>query len=104
MEQKPGKEIYQEYEEYKAPPQVWGWVILILFAVSLMAYGMWSHHLIPDPPRYWQHGSLPDTPAESEYSTFIPDPVTTKKRVVSPLPEGRPLEPENQPPEPGWYK
>jgi hypothetical protein len=93
MEWKNEKEVFQAYEEYKVPPQIWGWVLLILFALSLMGYGMWSHHLIPDPPRYWDHGSLPDTPAQSEYSTYVPSPLTTRERVVSPLPEGKPLEP-----------
>jgi hypothetical protein len=101
MNKKDEKEVYLEYEEYKVPPQFWGWVLLILFALSLMGYGMWSHHLIPDPPRFWDHGSLPDTPAESVYSTFVPSPIKTEKRIVGPLPEGRPLEPGNRPTEPG---
>lgn len=89
------------YEEYKVPPQIWGWIMVIVFAIVISGFGMWAHHGIPDPPRYWHHGQLPDTPAESIYSSFQPSPVWTTKRIINPLPEGKPLEPENRPPEPG---
>jgi hypothetical protein len=80
------------YEEYKVPPQIWGWVMLIVLAIIISGFGMWAHHGIPDPPRYWDHGELLDTPAQSVYSTFEPSPITTQKKIVNPLPEGRPLD------------
>ncbi len=87
------KEILEHYEEYKVPPQFVGWIILFLFGLSLMGYGMWSHHLVHDPPRYWDHGSLPDTPAQSMYSTMAPPlPMKPGMIVVNPMPEGRPME------------
>lgn len=91
------------YEEYKVAPQCWGWALLILFSAAIMSYAMWMMYIVPDPPRYWDHGERLDTPAESVYSTYEPSPITTKKKIVKPLPEGQPLEPENQPPEPGRY-
>ncbi len=91
------------YDEYKVPPQFWGWVILILFAAAIVSYGMWLMMTVPEAPRYWDHGERRDTPAESIYSTYEPFPIRTEKKIVPPLPEGKPLEPENQPPEPGRY-
>ncbi len=91
------------YEEYKVPPQFWGWVMLIVFAVVISGFAMWAHHGIPDPPRYFDHGALKDTPAESIYSSYHSSPVWTEKRIVHELPEGKPLEPENRPPKPGRY-
>lgn len=79
------------YEEYKVPPQIWGWIMLVIFGILIMAFAMWAHHGIPDPPRYWDHGQLTDTPAEGVYSTWQPAPITTTQPVVSPLPEAPPL-------------
>lgn len=84
-----GKEIY---EEYKVMPQIWGWILLVLFAIVISGFGIWAHHGIPDPPRYWDRGELPDTPAESVYSIFLPPPLGTDERVISPLPESKSLE------------
>jgi hypothetical protein len=28
------------YLEYKIIPQLWGWVLLVLFAASILGYGM----------------------------------------------------------------
>ena len=58
------------YDEYKVPPQLWGWVILVLFAAAIVSYGMWLMMIVPDAPRYWDHGERRDTPAESIYSTY----------------------------------
>jgi hypothetical protein len=91
------------YDEYKVPSQFWGWVLLILFAAAIVSYGMWLMMVVPDAPRFWDHGQKPDTPAESVYSTYQPLPIWTEKRVVAPLPEGKPLEPESRPPKPGRY-
>ncbi len=80
------------YDEYKELPQVWGWVILVLFAAAIVSYGMWLMLTVPEAPRYWDHGERRDTPAESIYSTYEPSPVATEKKIVAPLPEGRPLD------------
>ncbi len=80
------------YDEYKAPPQFWGWVILVLFASAIVGYGMWLMMSVPDAPRYWDHGERRDTPAESIYSTYEPSPIGTDKKIVPPLPEGKPLD------------
>ncbi len=84
------------YEEYKVPPQIWGWVMLIVFALVISGFGMWAHHGIPDPPRHWDHGEMLDTPAESVFSTFEPSPIGTKNKLVHALPEGRPLDKKQQ--------
>lgn len=80
------------YDEYKELPQFWGWAILVLFAAAIVSYGMWLMLTVPEAPRYWDHGERRDTPAESIYSTYGPSPVATEKKIVSPLPEGRPLD------------
>ncbi len=80
------------YEEYKDLPQIWGWIMLIVFALVISGFGMWAHHGIPDPPRFWDHGEMRDTPAESLYSTYEPSPIMTQKKLVFPLPEGSPLD------------
>ena len=91
------------YDEYKVPSQIWGWVLLVLFATAIVSYGMWLMMVVPDAPRFWDHGQKLDTPAESIYSTYQPLQLWTEKRIVAPLPEGIPLEPENRPPRPGQY-
>ena len=83
------------YLEYKIVPQFWGWVLLILFALSILGYGMLSHMIIPDAPREWDFGQFPDTPALSVYSTTEPSPGMEYPRVISVLPGARPLEKEN---------
>lgn len=80
------------YREYKILPQFWGWILLILFAASILGYGMWSHMIIPDAPREWDFGQFPDTPAESVYSTVEPVRGAQYPRVIPVLPGARPLE------------
>ncbi len=80
------------YEEDKEIPQFAGWVLLILLSLALLGYGMWLMLTIPDAPRKWNYSVLPDTPAESVYSTMEPSPIGTEKKLIAPLPEGRPLD------------
>lgn len=80
------------YLEYKIVPQFWGWTLLILFAASILGYGMWSHMVIPDAPREWDFGQFPDTPAQSVYSTQEPVRGAESPKVIGVLPEARPLE------------
>ncbi len=80
------------YEEYKVPSQLVGWILLVLLSLALLGYGMWLMLTIPDAPRRWNYAALPDTPAESVYSTVEPSPITTRQRLIAPLPEGQPLD------------
>ena len=92
------------YDEYKVPPQFWGWVML-------------------DPLRNGDRGLR--HVADDEHSGRAPvlgprrnggirlrnrsTPPISRRRsgrrrlIVPPLPEGKPLEPENKPPKPGQY-
>ncbi len=83
------------YLEYKIIPQLWGWVLLILFAASILGYGMLSHMIIPDAPREWDFGQFPDTPAQSVYSTVEPLRGAGYPRVIQILPGAAPLEKED---------
>jgi hypothetical protein len=87
------------YLEYKILPQFWGWVLLILFAASILGYGMLSHMILPDTPREWDFGQFPDAPAESVYSTVEPVRGAAYPNVIKTLPEARPLEEEQEIPE-----
>ncbi len=79
----PGNYIEDKY----LPGPVWGWVVLILFSVSVLGFGMWLMMVVPDVPRHWDFGTYPDTPAESVYSTEQPPMDVKLKRVVPELPE-----------------
>ena len=50
----------------------WGWVVVILVAALVIAWGLLAFVLVPDVPRTWHMGALPDAPGESVYSTNPP--------------------------------
>ncbi len=85
-----------KYEEEKTVSDLAAWILLSLLSLALLGYGMWLMFTIPDVPRKWNYAALPDTPAQSAYSTMEPSPVTTEKKIISPLPEGRPLDKKQQ--------
>jgi hypothetical protein len=86
------------YIEYKVLSRSWGWVIIILITISLLAFGMWVMMIVPDAPRQWSYGTLPQTPAESAYSTLMPtEAMKPEERVVPKLPEAKPLTPFTPP-------
>jgi hypothetical protein len=64
----------------KAAGPVWGWVIVILVAALVVAWGLASFVLVPDVPRAFNSGALPDAPGESVYSTN-----PTPREAVPPL-------------------
>jgi hypothetical protein len=82
----------ESYIEFKILSPFWGWVLIIFITVSLLAFGMWAHMIIPDRPREWNYGAMPDTPAQSAYSTLLPSRAKAE-RVVPALPEAKPLKP-----------
>lgn len=83
----PGNYIEDKY----LPGPFWGWIILILFSVSVLGFGMWLMMAVPDVPRQWNFGTYPDTPAASVYSTKQPPADVPVYRVVPELPESSPL-------------
>lgn len=81
-----------KYEENRQIPQALGWGILILVAISLVAWCMLLMMIIPDTPRQWNFGELPDVPAQSVYSTLPPPKTPDLKAVpqnIPPLPEAQ---------------
>jgi hypothetical protein len=82
----------ERYEEHRLwIHQQWAHVILILFAASLMGWGMLLHMTIRETPAKWDFGVLPDTPSESVYSTAEPPTGEAPPLQIAPLPEARPL-------------
>ena len=82
----------EQYEEHRLwIHQQWAHVILILFAGSLMGWGMLLHMTIKEAPARWDFGVLPDTPSQSIYSTAEPPAGATPPLQTAPLPEARPL-------------
>jgi hypothetical protein len=84
---------YKKYDEYKHLPQFWGWVLLLAWTASLIAWGMWLHLVIPEEPRYWDYGQKPFTPAESIFSSVRPPAGMEPAQQIPTLPEARPLKP-----------
>ncbi len=82
----PGNYIEDKY----LPGPVWGWLVLIVFSLSILGFGMWLMMVVPDVPRQWNFGFYGDTPAESVYSTEQPPPDVRVSRVVPELPEASP--------------
>jgi hypothetical protein len=78
-----------EYEEYKTLPPFWGWIALIIFSISIFAFGMIAHMIIPEREREWDHGALPIAPGEERYNTH--EPAGPPSQQIHPLPEAYPL-------------
>jgi hypothetical protein len=76
-------------EQEAATGRVWGWVIVILVAALVLAWGLASFFLIPDVKRQWHFGALPDTPGESVYSTGATPQESPPPRQFPALPEAQ---------------
>jgi len=74
------------YDEEKEMPQLWGWVVIILFSAAIVGYGIATYFLVDDAPRRWDYRILPDTPAQSIYNTSIPKKPAQAPPQIAPLP------------------
>lgn len=82
----------KHYVEYKTFSQFWGWIILIVISVGILAFAHLIHLIVPDVPREWDFGQKPQTPAESVFSTRMPPAHPGPGlKLIMPLPEGRPI-------------
>lgn len=77
------------YEEHREIRPVWGWVVLFIACVAIVAWGVLNYLTIPDLPRRWDMGVLRDVPGQSIYSSAVPSPRAPIPRQMAPLPEGR---------------
>ena len=80
------------HEEEKEISSFWSWMIVVLFCVVIVAWGIFNCLMIPDPPRRWDMGVLHDVPGQSIYSTaghVVGEPAPAQ---VAPLPEVIPME------------
>jgi hypothetical protein len=85
------EQYMKEYEEYKTLPPFWGWVVLIVFCLSLISFGMIAHMFILEPKeRHWDFGGLPIAPGESRYTTFEPNNKNLSLQI-EPYPGAYPL-------------
>jgi hypothetical protein len=77
-------------EQVERAGRGWGWLIVILVAALVAAWGLLSFARVPDVPRTWRYGAPPDAPGESVYSSN-PTPREAAPPVqMAPLPEARP--------------
>lgn len=83
----------RKYDEERELPSPWEWVIVTLFSLSIVLFGLLVYHIIPDGPRHWDLGQLPDTPGESVFSTETPSRRAVVPRQMPMLPEAQPLNP-----------
>jgi hypothetical protein len=80
------RKSFEENLEVKS--SITGWLILILFSVLILGWGMFIMMCVPKVPRDWDFGALPDTPGISAYSTKAPVIEKQPPRQFAPLPEG----------------
>ena len=69
---------------------VWSWIVIILVAALVVAWGLVAFMLVRDVPRTWHRGALPDTPSESIYSTSPAPDAANPPPQIQPLPEAKP--------------
>ena len=81
------------YDEELEISSLASWLIIIIFAAAIMAFGWVVYLLVPDAPRHWDFGQLPDTPAENIYSTEEPKAERTPQRQLPRLPGAQPVNP-----------
>ena len=81
-------DMNHEYEEFTIISPVWSWVLLIVFSLLIMAWGMFIEMMVGmEQPRTWDFGVLPDTPAESVYSTVAAPSDVNVPLQIERLPE-----------------
>ncbi|HWI41826.1 MAG TPA: hypothetical protein VNX25_10095 [Verrucomicrobiae bacterium] len=73
------------YDEEKTIPDLWSWIILILFSAAIAGYGIFTYVSVKDAPRRWDYGTLPDVPAQSVFNTRGPKRPAEAPRQI-PLP------------------
>ena len=84
-------------EEESESSSLWSWMIILLFCVAILAWGIFNYLMIPDLPRRWDMGVLRDVPGQSIYSTADRAAVASAPEQVAPLPEGVPVEERRKP-------
>ena len=89
--------LYSHEEEERESGPFWSWMIIILFCVVIVAWGILNYLMIPDSPRHWDLGVLRDLPGQSIYSTASRPAVAPAPEQIVPLPEGVPLEGKKTP-------
>jgi hypothetical protein len=62
----------KEYEEQTIISSVASWIILIVFPIIILSWGMFVKMIVATGPAHWDFGILPDTPSQSIYSTAEP--------------------------------
>jgi hypothetical protein len=67
--------VLHQYEQFKPFSHRLTWLILILAACMLVAWGVLFCMVIPSAPRHWNFDTYVDTPAESVFSTAPPPPI-----------------------------
>lgn len=81
----------KKYDEQRELPSPWEWVIITLFSLAIIGYGLLAYRFVLEGPRQWDFGDLSDTPAESIYSTEEPPPADGHlRRQIPKLPEAQP--------------
>ena len=80
----------ERYEEYTELSSRVSWIVLILFSLFILGWGMLLMCMVMDAPRAWDFGILPDTPGESIYSTVSVAGAKRPVIQVAPLPDALP--------------
>jgi len=83
----------RQFEEFRYVGPFWSWVIIIVFSLSIVAWGLIVYWAVPPADRDWWHGEYPDTPGESIYSTVPPPRTLTPIPQIPALPEATPAQP-----------
>jgi hypothetical protein len=92
----------EQFEEYRVVKGTFrGWLLLIVFSLLVMGWGMFIHMMVPESPRTWDFGVIPDTPGISAYSTIAPLSHEPIPRQFEQLPEAIPWD-RNTPPAMQW--
>jgi hypothetical protein len=79
------------YEEYHELPPRWGWLLIVLLCLALIAWGLVNYAVVRDRQRQWDYGALPETPSSSVFTTSQPPAKAPVERQIEPLPGARPL-------------
>ncbi len=86
-------DIRKEYEEQTIISSFASWVILIVFPLIIMGWGMFVEMIVSTGPAKWDFGVLPDTPSQSVYSTAEPQKNVNMPTFYSiPKPQGIPYQ------------
>jgi hypothetical protein len=82
-----------DFEQFEEVGLGWSWVIVILFTVGILAWGVSLHTFVPDAPREWDFGAMPVAPGDTVYTTAKPPADgLNPPRQMEQLPEAQPPE------------